>query len=91
MNALTTAAPGSREALLSCVAALKAIAEYTLDPAIDRRMLDLGERKELLSDDEHGELIALVKFAESRTLEKLQAEVALRRLRAAFPELVAAG
>jgi hypothetical protein len=91
MSTLTPPAPGSREALISCVSALRRVAEYKLDPALDRRMLELGERKEYLSPDEHAELMALVTFSQTRTVEKLDAELALRRLESAFPELAGAG
>lgn len=50
----------------------------------------MGERKEFLSPEEHAELLALVEFAQRRQVEKLQAEVALERLRTAFPDLVEA-
>jgi hypothetical protein len=63
------------------------VAEYRLDPAIDQRMLLLGERKEHLSTEEHAELMALVTLTQKRTIEKLQAELAVERLLDAFPEL----
>jgi hypothetical protein len=87
MSMLTSDEAASRSALQSCVAALRPVAEYELDPAIDRRMLALGERKEFLAPEEHAELMALVALAQKRTHEKLQAELALRRLLEAFPEL----
>ena len=45
----------------------------------------LGERKEFLSQAEHEELLALVDFAHRRTIEKLEARVALDRLRTVLP------
>jgi hypothetical protein len=48
-------------------------------------MQALGERKEFLSQGEHEELLALVDFAHKRTIEKLEAQAALDRLRAALP------
>jgi hypothetical protein len=45
----------------------------------------LGERKEYLSLAEHEELLALVDFAQQRTIEKLEARVALDRLHTALP------
>ncbi len=63
------------------------MADYELAPALDRRMQDLGERKEFLDAREHGELMALVTFARQRTLEKLEAELALRRIQEIFPDL----
>ena len=58
---------------------------YDLDPALGRRMQELGERKEFLSQEEHKELLALVDFAHKRTIEKLEAQAALDRLRTALP------
>jgi hypothetical protein len=75
-------------ALEASAAALRRVAGYTLDPAVDRRLLELGERKEFLSPAEHDELLAWVAFTQQRSLEKLQAEAALQRLLAAYPELV---
>ncbi|MBA4063546.1 MAG: hypothetical protein C0501_07490 [Isosphaera sp.] len=63
------------------------MAGYALDPALDRRILDLGERKEFLTPAEHAELLAWVAFTQQRSLEKLEAERALRRLLAVCPEL----
>ena len=77
-----------KTALSPTVAALRRLAEYELEPSIDRRMQRLGERKEFLGKEEHAELLALVTFAERRTIEKLEAEVALKRLRELMPELV---
>jgi hypothetical protein len=58
----------------------------TMPPALDQRLRDLGERKEFLSPEEHAELLALVAFTQQRTLEKLEAELALRRLQAVVPD-----
>jgi hypothetical protein len=74
-------------ALVTCQAALRRIAGYVLDPALDELLRALGERKEFLSAAEHAELMALVAFTQRRTLEKLEAELALQRLHAAYPEL----
>ena len=74
--------------LTPTVAALRRVADYELEPSLDRRMLSLGERKEFQGKEEHDELMALVTFAERRALEKLQAEVALERLHELLPELV---
>jgi hypothetical protein len=68
---------------------LRRLADYSLDPALDQRMRQLGEQKEFLGPDEHAELMALVAFSEQRSIEKLEAEQALRRLREAFPDLTA--
>lgn len=76
-----------RSTLQSCERALRRVADYRLDPALDQRLRDLGERKEWLSAAEHEELLALVAFTQQRTLEKLEAETALRDLRNACMEL----
>jgi len=41
------------EIVRDCVRALRPVADSELEPALDRRMQDLGERKEFLSPDEH--------------------------------------
>jgi hypothetical protein len=73
-------------ALQHGVRALKRIAHYALPTALDRRMQELGERKDDLDPAEHEELLALVTLTQERTLEKLQAEVALRELQTLLPE-----
>ena len=73
-------------ALRSCVEALRPVANYKLPSALDQRMLDLGEHKEFLEPAEHEQLLALVEFAQDRTLEKLRAELALRQIEGLFPE-----
>lgn len=83
-----TAEPAWRSALASSAAALRRLAGYALPAALDRRMLDLAERKESLSPDERAELLEWVAFTQQRAAEKLEAEVALRRLAAVCPELV---
>jgi hypothetical protein len=80
--------PKLNSALRSCWHALRHLAEYQLDPSLDQRLQDLGERKEFLNPVEHAELMALVDFTQKRTLEKLEAQVALERLREFFPDLV---
>jgi hypothetical protein len=54
-------------------------------------MQELGERKEFLSQEERLELLALVDFAHKRTIEKLEAQAALDRLRTALPGLLTDG
>jgi hypothetical protein len=66
---------------------LRRLAGYRLEPALDTRLRDLGERKESLTPKEHAELLALVSFTHQRTLEKLEAELALRQLDTAAPEV----
>ena len=65
---------------------LRRMAAYTLAPALDARLRDLGERKEFLSPAEYAELQALVSFTQQRTQEKLEAELALRQLDAVAPK-----
>jgi hypothetical protein len=87
MTALATLEPPVRTALQTCVSALRKMAAYKLDPGLDKRMLYLGENKEKLSPEEQDELMALIGFAQQRTIEKLEAELALRRLAEVFPGL----
>lgn len=75
--------------LQTCERALRRVADYRFGPALDQRLRELGERKEWLSASEHEELLALVAFTEQRTLEKLEAEAALRELQTASAELTA--
>ncbi len=75
--------------LRDCARALRPVAEYQLEPALDRRLHDLGERKEFLSPEEHAELIDLVAFSRKRSIEKLGACLALQRLHEIAPEVVA--
>jgi hypothetical protein len=80
-------APIWQAALTSSAGALRRVANYSLPPALDRRILDLGERKETLDPDERAELIAWVSFSQELSAEKLEAEIALRRLEELSPEL----
>ena len=88
MAAPAPAEPAWQTALSSSAAALRRLADYTLPPPLDRRILDLGERKEMLTPDERAELLAWVAFTQQRSVEKLEAQSALRRLTALCPELV---
>ena len=72
-------------ALRHGVHALQRVANYALPAALDRRLQQLGENKEYLGVAEHEELLALVTFTQERTLEKLQAELALRELQTLLP------
>jgi hypothetical protein len=90
MSAISTQDPQLQAAVHNCVRALRRLADYTLPPDLDRHIRDLGERKESLSSAEHEELLALVEFTQQRTLDKLQAELALRQLQPFFPEEVSA-
>lgn len=49
----------------------------------------LGERKEFLGKGEHDEFLALVAFAQRRSIEKLDAQVALKRLNELLPDMAA--
>lgn len=91
MNATIEAlAYGPAEAVLrDCFATLQQVARYRLPPPIDRRLQWLSENKPSLTSDERDELLALVDFAEDRTLEKVKAQATLRRLTELFPTLVA--
>jgi hypothetical protein len=86
MTAISTKDPQLQTAVQSCVRALRRLAGYTLPPDLDRYIRELGERKEFLTPAEHAQLLALVDFTQQRTLDKLQAEVALQQLQSFFPE-----
>jgi len=88
MTTVSTEDPQFQSAIQACAAALRRMAAYEFDPSLNRRMRALGERKEFLSQAEHDELLALVDFAHKRTIEKLEAQVALDRLRTALPDLL---
>lgn len=90
MSAAIGLFPDSRAepVLRDCVATLQQVASYRLPAAIDRRLLWLSENKEKLADTERDELLALVDFAEDRTLEKVKANATLKRLGELFPQLV---
>ena len=89
MSATAHAEPAWQAALASSVSALRRVAGYSLPPELDRRILELGERKETLTSEERAELLAWVAFTQQRSAEKLEAELALRRLTAVCPELAA--
>ena len=86
MSAVSTQDPQLQTALQNCFRALRGMAGYTLPPALDRYLRELGERKEFLNAAEHEQLLALVGFVQQRTLDKLQGELALRQLQPFFPE-----
>jgi hypothetical protein len=87
-SVITDPNPRFAMALDLCVRSLRGLAQYELDESLQRRLSDLGARKEFLDSDEHDELLSLVSFAEKRTEEKLQAQLALRRLGEFLPDLV---
>ena len=86
MATITLPAETLQEALDACVPALRQMLNFQLDPTLARRINTMGERKEFLNEEEHAELLALVQFTQQRTIERLQAELALQRLRTAFPQ-----
>ena len=88
MSIVSTTDPSFRGAVDASIASLRRLAEYALPPALDARLRDLAERKELLSDDEHDELLMLVEFTQHRTIEKLEAQAALDKLQRVLPDLV---
>jgi len=51
-------------------------------------MLELGERKDTLSQAERDELLSLVEFAQDHLIEKIEAEVTLRELDAPCPIVI---
>jgi hypothetical protein len=85
MATVSTEDPQFQLAIQVCTVALRRMADYELEPSLHRRMQALGERKEFLGQGEHEELLTLVDFAHKRTIEKLEAQAALDRLRAALP------
>lgn len=86
MAASVSIEPAWQEALGGSLATLQRVAAYTLPPPLDRRILDLGERKESLDADERAELLAWVEFTQQRSADKWEAELALRRLKAYCPD-----
>ncbi len=88
MATVSTEDPQFQSAIQACAVALQRMAAYELDPSLHRRMRVLGEKKEFLSPAEHEELLALVDFAHKRTIEKLEAQAALDRLRTVLPSVL---
>jgi len=78
------------DALLSAVRVLRRAADSTFPPDLDRRFLDLGERRDGLTPDERAELLAWVAFTQQRSINSAEARVVLRRLAFIFPEIVTA-
>ncbi|MBM3222623.1 MAG: hypothetical protein FJZ47_02295 [Candidatus Tectomicrobia bacterium] len=88
MIAVSTEDPQCQSAIHTCAVALRRLAQFELDTLLQQRLHDLGARKELLTPAEHAELLALVAFAQQRTIEKLEAQAALHRLRTVLPESI---
>ena len=80
--------PSTESVLRDCIAALQRVSSYRLPPGLDRRLLWLSENKEGLTQEEREELLGLVEFAEERTVEKLQAQLALKRFAEIWPDMV---
>jgi hypothetical protein len=76
--------------LRECVVALRRMSTYHLPVALDQRLLWLSENKETLTEPERAELLALVDFAQDRTVDKLQARALLRKFEAIWPEVAIA-
>ncbi|HXG09486.1 MAG TPA: hypothetical protein VNK04_06825 [Gemmataceae bacterium] len=85
---VSTNKPPLERAVGSCVSALRRIAAYELEEPIQKRLLELSENKEFLKKAEREELMALIDFWQKRTIEKLEAQVALKLLGQVFPDLV---
>lgn len=88
MATVSTTKPPFKRAMDSCVSALRRMAAYELEEPIQKRLLELSENKEFLKKAEREELMALVEFWQKRTIEKLEAQVALKLLRQVLPDLV---
>lgn len=86
MTPTTLADSHVQTALRHGVHALKRLANSTLPAALERRLQQLGDNKEYLAPADREELLALVTFTHERTLEKLQAELALRELQLLLPD-----
>lgn len=82
-----TIEPSRDKAINASATALRRMAGYVLPPELDRRLLDLGERKEDLTEEERAELQAWVRFTQQRSIEKHEAQLALRELATAFPDV----
>jgi hypothetical protein len=87
MATVPTADSDIHSAVEACVSALSRVANYELEPSLQKRLLDLGERKEFLGEAEYDEPMALVDFTRKRTIESLEAKLALDRVRQAFPKV----
>lgn len=88
MSTVSTTDPAFRVAVDASIATLRRLAGYELPLALDTRLRDLAERKDVLGASEHDELLTLVEFTQHRTIEKLEAQSALDKLQRALPDLV---
>jgi len=87
MTTATAVDSRTQDALTTCIAALNKLATYQLEPPLQRRLDDLGARKEFLEPTQHAELLALVDFSQRRTIDALESRLALARPRDAFPTI----
>jgi hypothetical protein len=87
MSAAATVDPARNDALCSSAGALRRVADYALPPELDRRLLELGERKDTLTADERADLFAWVAFTQQRSIDTAEARRAFRSLTSVFPEL----
>jgi hypothetical protein len=79
--------PAKRQALLVSAEALRKAAERKLPRPLERKIKKMLEDKESLSDREYKELLTLVELAQGQLVQKVRAEVALKLLEKAYPEL----
>lgn len=87
MSTGATIEPSRDKAINTSASALRRMAGYVLPPELDRRIPDLGERKDELSEAERAELLAWVEFTQQRSIEKAEAQLALREVASAFPNV----
>jgi len=67
--------PQFQTAINRCVDALKGLASYQLDPAINERMQTLGERKEFLDEAEYKELLSLIDFSDEAHTREIGGQI----------------
>ncbi|MDR3637679.1 MAG: hypothetical protein P4L84_27985 [Isosphaeraceae bacterium] len=89
MATASNADPHIESTIVFCASTLGKMAGYALEPSLQRRLHDLCEREEFLGPEEHDERLALVDFTQRRTIESVEAKLALKRLRDSFPEATA--
>jgi hypothetical protein len=83
--------PQEEPVLRNCVEALSRVAAYHLPHVLDERLLWLSEHKEQLDATQRDELFALVELADSRSLDKVQAQAVLQQLAKLYPNLMGNG
>lgn len=76
-------------AVAECAAALRKFAGYRLEESLEQRMSQLMRNKDRLNAGQRLELQGLVDFWMKRTIDMLEARVALKSLAEAFPDVVA--